>query len=131
VPAGRQDPAHPGFVAADRPYDCAQCVRWHAAHFDFPELAPGNQLAWELFWLVQDQQRAAAFDLLGLDYGVLPWLFRVYRIPRRAWRPLFERFVVLNREVTRHRAQRAQEERAVAQARQMEARGQTRLDVGP
>lgn len=110
MPFGRQDATHPGFVAKDQRYDCAQCIRNHGKDNDFPDLAPGNALAWALYQQVEDQVRIG-MDVVGLDYAVLPAVFDLYSIPQEDRRDLFEKIVILNRANQEHRSrQRALEQ---------------------
>ena len=63
IPQGRQSPEHPGYVAADVPYDCRQCIGWHATTYQFPDLEDGDFEAWNLMLLLQD----VAAGKYGLD----------------------------------------------------------------
>lgn len=107
MPAGRQDAGHPGFVAADRPYDCNACIAFHGEKFSFPPLPDEAQEAWALYMLLQDQQRVG-MDVIGLDYTVLPVAFDVYEIPAPRRRRVFEQLVTLNHEFTRHRVKQSE-----------------------
>jgi hypothetical protein len=129
VPAGQVPRDRPGFVAPDQPLSCGACIAWHAARFHFPTLWPQNLVAWDLYWKLQDQQRVGGFDVLGLDYTVLPVAFACYAIPRAEWRLLFEKLMTINREVAAHRARRQAAQRAAAETAQWRAQGRTRLDV--
>lgn len=128
VPQGMQSPTHGGFVAVDQPYDCTQCVAWHAEQYRFPPLLVENMPAWDLFFRFQDQQRGGGFDVLGLDYAILPWAFRLYRIPDDAQRLTFEKIALMNREVVGHRTQARVQAQQAKQAAQQDAQGIVRLD---
>lgn len=118
VPHGRQNTAHPGFVGKAARYDCGRCIAWHVDQHGFPALQPSDVEAWNLWFLVHDQQRAGGMgELLGLDYGVLPAVFRLERIPRARWPRLFRSLVALNQVVQRQRAQDAAAQRQKAQTR--------------
>ncbi len=99
----RQDPQHPGFVAADERYDCRACIAWHARQFEFPELDAENLTAWAIYQRVEDQVRVG-MDIVGLDYTVLPTVFELYGIPREEWRLTFEKVVEINRAQQQERA---------------------------
>ena len=61
--------------------------------------------AWDVYALLQDQQRAGGMDVIGLDYAVLPFVFDLYDVPVGATRRrLFERIVWVNHAVNAHRA---------------------------
>lgn len=118
MPRGTQHPQHPGFVGGDRRYDCGACVAHHQALYDFPGLTGLSASAWELYALLQDQQRAGGLDVIGLDYGVLPVVFDVYEVPRGpVRRRLFERIVWINHAVGAHRAAQRELEAQRAKAR--------------
>jgi hypothetical protein len=106
VPQGRQVPTHPGFVGGAERYDCGACIAYHAREWQFPLLAGLSIHAWDLFALLQDQQRAGGMDVIGLDYTVLPFVFDLYDVPAgKPRRRLFERIVWINHAVAAHRAE--------------------------
>lgn len=105
IPQGRQIPTHPGFVGGDQRYDCGACITYHAREWGFPMLDGLAAQAWDLYALLQDQQRAGGMDVIGLDYGVLPFVFDLYDVPPGPTRrKLFERIVWVNHAVNAHRA---------------------------
>ena len=120
IPLGQQNPGHPGFVAAALPYDCRQCVAWHAERMDFPPLGDDAeaQEAWDTYFRLHGQQRAG-LELLGLDWAVLPVAFDLWGIPRRARPGLFDRLCVMDREVQRWRERLRKQE---AEKREMDRR---------
>lgn len=103
MPLGRI-PAHlPGFVAADKPLDCGACIAHHGKQRDFPPLDAEHVEAWNLFLLLQDQQRIG-MEPIGLDYVALPAVFELEEIPRSRRRELFRSIVILNHALQAHRA---------------------------
>lgn len=120
---------HPGFVEKEAPYSCGKCVSWHADKYKFPRLQPENARAWEMYFRLQDQQRAGGFDVLGLDYAILPLAFRLYIVPPEEQRLLFEKIIVVNHEMNAHRSQRRESDRQLAEAKRLESQGVKRLDV--
>lgn len=109
VPRGRQNPAHPGFTAPAEPYDCAQCIRTHAARHGFPPLHPANAEAWDLYMTIQDQQRVG-MDVLALDHGAIETAFRIYGVPEADRRLLYEKLLVMDHECQRRRQEEREQE---------------------
>ena len=103
VPRKAQNRSHPGFVAVDQPYDCGQCIKWHGEQYGFPHLENEDYEAWNMFLLLQDQQRIG-MDIIGLDYSVLPVVWDIMGVPHMKRRFLFEQLVVLNHAFKAHRA---------------------------
>lgn len=67
-------------------------------------------------------------DVLGLDYKVLDFAFRLYRIPEEEQRLTFEKIDVMNREVCKHRSE---QQKTLAEQREQQAlaaRGIHRVD---
>lgn len=129
APRGQQNAQHPGFVDKSARYDCGQCIAWHAEQFGFPPLAPADVEAWNLYFLVQTQQRSGAMgEPMGLDYAALPTVFTFEGVPRARWRTLFHRLATLNEAVVAKRAKDA-ERRAMEQAAHQRAGMPLRVDV--
>ena len=114
IPQGRQNEKHFGFVAVDQPYDCGQCITRHAAHYQFPELAPEHVEAWNLMLLLHDQQRIG-MEPIGLDYAVLPAVFAMEGVPQERWQPLFRQLVTLNHVWQAHYVQQRESQREQAE----------------
>lgn len=124
MPRGAQNAGHPGFVAADEPYDCAKCVAWHADRFQFPQLDEANARAWEMYLLIQDQVIAGGMEIIGLDYKVLQFLFDTYEVPMSERRDLFEKIVGINQAMSAHRSgKREMMERTKLAQQQIKAGG--------
>jgi len=119
VPIGRQNPTHPGFVAADQPYSCRACVSWHATQHQFPDLDPENALAWDLYMTFQDQQRIG-MDVIGLDVDAIRFAFELYEIPQDERLLLFEKLHLVDRCVQERRAKEREREQ---QKRDAKGRG--------
>jgi len=109
IPRAMQNTGHPGFVAADQAYDCQKCIAHHSQSYAFPMLEPEDFEAWNIFLLLQDQQRIG-MDIIGLDYSVLPAVFDLLGIQYYKRRWLFEQLVVLNHAFTAHRAEKREQE---------------------
>lgn len=109
IPRGYQDPEWPGFVAKDTPYDCAQCIRYWAAEKGFAQLEAPDVQAWNLWWLLQNQQRIG-MDVIGLDYAVLPAVFDLEGIVEEDRRALFHKLVALDHTFTQHRRDEQQKQ---------------------
>lgn len=110
IPQGRQSEAHWGYVGADVPYDCGQCIARHAQEFAFPTLTEAHYEAWQLWLLLHDQQRMG-MEPIGLDYGVLPAVFEIKGIPRERWSGLFDQLVALNHVAQAHYVQQRDQKR--------------------
>ncbi len=122
APLGRQNTAHWGFVGKAERYDCGQCITRHAREYGFPPLDAGQIEVWNLWFLVQSQQRTGGMgDSAGLDFGVLPAVFDLEGIPQARRRRLFRQLVTLNDAWLAHRAKKLEEQRR--------AQGGPRLDV--
>lgn len=98
-----QNPNHKGFVAPDRRYDCRQCANRHGDAFGFPPLDDENVDAWQLYLLLDDQVIVGGFDVIGLDYQVVPVAFDSYRVPEVDRPLLFEKLIILNSEARTYR----------------------------
>ena len=131
IPRGGQTsfPIPERFLGPDQPYDCHACIQWHGEKYGFPALASANQRAWELYFRFQDQQRGGGMDVLGLDYGILDFAFRLYQIPPVEQRVLLEKIIIMNREVNRHRADKREQERKIEEAKRQSESKVKRLDV--
>lgn len=44
------------------------------------EVWPENWPALEMWWRIQTQWRTSVSGVIGLDYSVLPWIFRMYQV---------------------------------------------------
>lgn len=88
----------------------------------FRDLDPENAESWSLYFRLQDQQRAGGFDVLGLDYAVLPVVFDVYGIPQADRRAVFEDLCVINSEMQKYRARKRETEQQFAKLRRSQSR---------
>ena len=117
IPQGLQHPEHPGFVDARKPYNCAQCIRWHGDRLGFPDLDPENGEAWGLYNRLQSQVRIG-MDVVGLDYTVLPVAFDLYQILDAERVEVFEKLMVIDHEAMEERARQRERDK---RKREMEA----------
>ena len=120
-----QQPGHPGYIAPDQPYDCGQCIGWHAAQYGFPTLDehPEGADALQFYFRIGDQQRAGGWELLGLDYTVLPLVFDLYGIPPGERVRLFEALQAINAEVQSWREEKREIEEKRREAKAAFQRG--------
>lgn len=124
VEGGRQDTAHPGFVAADAWYDCAQCIAWHGTQFSFPPRDPEHDQAFALYALIADQV-IVGMEVVGINYEALRLPFEVYGITdRNDRRVLLEQVAILNHVAQEKRARDA----AIKQSQQAEKQTQAVAD---
>lgn len=114
----RPDPIPERFVAVDQFYDCQACIRWHGEKLDFPELGPENAPAWSVYLQLQDQQRFGGMgDAMGLDLQVFnDFTCRMLGIPEEDQSELFQKLIVINAAVNKHREQKREEEKAKREA---------------
>ncbi|WP_416046676.1 DUF1799 domain-containing protein [Cupriavidus basilensis] len=63
-----------------------------AEDFEAPpvEVWPDNVQAFEVFGQMGTQWRVGMGGAIGLDYGALPFVLRMSRVPRDQWAPVFE-----------------------------------------
>ena len=122
IPQGLQDPGHPGFVGETAPFDCRQCINFHADRTNFPHLDSENEAAWSTYFLLSDQLRSGGLgDAGGLDYGCLPAVFDLIGLddPDER-RQMFARLVSMNHEANEHRSREAAKDK---RRRDMDAAG--------
>lgn len=116
APRGLQDPGHPGFVEKNEPYDCGQCIEWHATRYGFPMLDnDSNRDAWQFYQRLQGQQRIG-MDVIGIDICAVPIVFDVHHVPDEERPVLLDKILSIDRVLMDDRNRKREIEKSKKEA---------------